>query len=147
MDKFMKFDSHLDGKFAEVCDHFGKLVFSKVTHNSRNLHLNLKTSGTSRIVGTDFTEAMCECSGLFGIDLMFFLNAVGNSGELSTILGLRDWERWQDKMDILRHKYFNKFQCYAFYKEALISYKLKNYDGEFVDWDVVLAIVSESFGL
>ena len=63
------------------------------------------------------------------------------------ILGLRGAGDWQDKTNILSAKYLLTFQLYVEQKKALVYNKLKCYDGRFVDWDVVLKVVSESFNI
>ena len=136
MDELVKIDSYLDKKFEEARDYSDKYLYFIITDCSKNLPLNW------RDVKRNFYEAANKgLNHLFKKDLKLITEAVGNFGE---DLGLGGADDWQEKIETLRLKYVRKFQCYADYKHALVYNKLKTYDGEFVDWGVVLKLVSES---
>ena len=138
MDELVKLDSYLEKKFEEARDYSDKYLYVIITDCSKDLHLSWRN------VKRNFYEAGNKGDNLFEIDFKIITDAVGNFGE---DLGLGGADDWQVKIATLRAKYVEKFQTYVDYNHALVYNKLKTYDGEFVDWGVVLQLVSESLNL
>ena len=138
MDKFVKLDSYLDKKFEEACDYSDKYLYFRITYCPKDFLLNWRN------VELYFCEAGNKGNNLFEIDFKIITEAVGNFG---VDLGLGGVDDWEVKIATLRAKYVEKFQRYVDYNHASVYNKLKTYDGEFVDWGVVLKLVSESLNL
>ena len=138
MDKLVKLDSYLEKKFEEARDYSDKYLYVIITDCSKDLNLSWRN------VKRNFYEAGNKGDNLFEIYFKIITDAVGSFGE---DLGLGGVDDWEVKIATLRAKYLEKFQTYVDYNHASVYNKLKTYDGEFVDWGVVLKLVSESLNL
>ena len=69
MDKFIKFEAYLDGKFKEVCDVFDKYVYNSTTESSKVFPLTWEN------VESDFDMADSEARGLFATSFKMFTEA------------------------------------------------------------------------